>query len=37
MLWRNIYFPTDPGAGNYDDAELHTAQEIEKVMKKRRF
>ena len=24
MLWRNIYVQTDPGAGHYDDAELHT-------------
>ena len=38
LLWGNAYFPTDPGAGHFEDAELHTVlQEMETVMEKEDF
>ena len=38
LLWGNVYFPTDPGAGNFDDAELNTVlQEMETVMENEDF
>ena len=38
LLRGNVYFPTDPGAGNFDDAELHTVlQEMETEMEKEDF